>query len=31
MDVKGHRTEVYRLKKKLMLACFGIEIEEVRR
>lgn len=30
-DVKGHRTEVYKLKKKLMLACYGIEVEEVRR
>lgn len=28
-DVKGHRTEVYRLKKKLMLACHGIEVEEI--
>jgi hypothetical protein len=27
-DVKGHRTEVYRLKKKLMRACWGIEILE---
>jgi len=30
-DVKGKATEVYKLKKKLMLACLGIEIEEVRR
>ena len=30
-DVKGHRTEVYRLKKKLMVACHGIEVEEVKR
>jgi hypothetical protein len=29
-DVKGYRTDVYRLKKKLMLACHGIEVEEVR-
>lgn len=28
-DVKGCRTDVYRLKKKLMLACYGIEIREV--
>jgi hypothetical protein len=30
-DVKGHRTEVYRLKRRLMLACHGIEITEVRK
>jgi len=30
-DVKGHATEVYRLKKKLMLACHGIAVDEVRR
>ena len=30
-DVKGHATEVYRLKKRLMLACYGIEVQEVRR
>ncbi len=29
-DVKGYRTDVYRLKKKLMLACHGIEIQEVK-
>jgi len=29
-DVKGWRTEVYKLKRKLMLACHGIEVEEVR-
>lgn len=28
-DVKGFRTAIYRLKKKLMLALYGIEIEEV--
>lgn len=28
-DVKGFRTPVYKLKKKLMLAAFGIEIREV--
>lgn len=28
-DVKGMKTAVYRLKKKLMLACHGIEIREV--
>ena len=27
-DVKGRVTDVYRLKKKLMLACLGIEITE---
>lgn len=29
-DVKGVRTDVYRLKKKLMAALWGIDIEEVR-
>ena len=29
-DVKGVRTAVYRLKKKLMLACHGIEIRETK-
>jgi hypothetical protein len=28
MDVKGVKTPVYRLKAKLMLACYGIEILE---
>lgn len=28
-DVKGFRTNEYRLKKKLMSACFGIEIREI--
>jgi len=28
-DVKGVRTAIYRLKKKLMLACYGITIKEV--
>lgn len=28
-DVKGCRTQVYRLKRALMLACYGIEIAEV--
>jgi hypothetical protein len=28
-DAKGMRTPVYRLKKKLMAACLGIEIQEV--
>lgn len=28
-DAKGFKTPVYRLKKKLMLACHGIEIREV--
>ena len=29
-DVKGYRTEAYRLKKKLMKAVYGIEITEVK-
>ncbi len=28
VDVKGMRTDVYKIKKKLMLACHGIEIIE---
>lgn len=28
-DVKGLRTDVYLLKRRLMLACHGIEIQEV--
>lgn len=28
VDVKGMRTDVYKMKKKLMLACYGIEIIE---
>lgn len=28
-DAKGYRTEVYKLKKKMMLALLGIEITEV--
>ena len=27
-DAKGYQTPIYRLKKKLMLACHGIEIRE---
>jgi hypothetical protein len=27
-DAKGHRTEVYLIKKKLMAACHGIEVKE---
>lgn len=27
-DVKGVKTDVYKLKKKLMLACYGIEVIE---
>mgnify|MGYP001576445665 CR=1 FL=1 len=27
-DVKGWRTEIYKFKKRLMLACLGIEVEE---
>lgn len=29
-DAKGFKTQVYELKKRLMLACGGIEIEELR-
>lgn len=29
VDVKGVRTDVYKLKRKLMLACLGITIVEV--
>ena len=29
-DVKGNRTALYILKKKLMKACHGIEVKEVR-
>jgi Protein of unknown function (DUF1064) len=29
-DVKGVKTALYALKKKLMLACLGIEIVEIR-
>lgn len=28
-DVKGYRTREYKLKKKLMRACYGVEIQEV--
>jgi len=28
-DAKGHRTEVYLIKRKLMLACHGITVVEV--
>jgi hypothetical protein len=28
-DAKGHRTEIYVLKRKLMLAIHGIEVQEV--
>jgi len=28
-DVKGHRTEIYRMKKKFVEAVHGIEIEEI--
>lgn len=28
-DAKGYRTEVYRIKKKLMLERYGIQIKEV--
>ena len=30
-DVKGFKTEAYELKKKLMIAVYGIEITEVRK
>lgn len=30
IDVKGYSTALYVIKKKLMLACHGIEIEEVK-
>jgi len=30
-DVKGMKTALYSLKKKLMKACHGIEIQEIRR
>ena len=30
-DVKGFATETYKLKKRLMLACHGVEVQEVRR
>lgn len=30
-DVKGHQTAEYKLKARLMLACHGIEVQEVRR
>lgn len=29
-DVKGHATEVYKFKARLMLAVHGIEVQEVR-
>ena len=29
IDVKGVITDVYRIKRKLMLACYGIKIKEV--
>lgn len=28
-DAKGFRTDVYKIKKKLMLSIYGIEIQEV--
>lgn len=30
-DVKGHATQEYQLKKRLMLAVHGIEVQEVRK
>lgn len=30
IDVKGFRTKEFRLKKKLMLACLGIVVEEIK-
>lgn len=29
IDVKGMRTDIYKLKKKLVQACHGVEIKEV--
>ena len=29
VDKKGYKTPEYKLKKKLMLACYGVEITEV--
>lgn len=29
VDTKGYRTEVYRIKKKLFMKKYGIEIEEI--
>ena len=29
VDTKGYRTEVYKIKKKLFMKKFGIEIEEI--
>jgi hypothetical protein len=31
IDVKGVATDLYRVKKKLLLACYGIEIKEVKK
>ena len=31
IDVKGILTDVYRIKKKLMLACYGIQIKEIKK
>jgi len=28
-DVKGMKTDIYRLKKKMMRACWGVEIREI--
>jgi len=28
-DAKGFKTPIYRLKKKLVKACMGIEIQEI--
>jgi hypothetical protein len=30
-DVKGFRTDTYQIKARLMLACHGIEVQEVRK
>lgn len=29
-DVKGYKTDIYRMKKKLMAGVYGIEVQEVR-
>jgi len=31
IDVKGVATDVYRIKRKLLLACYGIKIKEIKK
>jgi hypothetical protein len=31
IDVKGILTDVYRIKRKLLLACYGIKIKEIKK